>query len=235
MADSLRLWWVWRERGKSGSAIHRRSLFLFLLALTFTAITLAAGVFSSYVVSSSDLEVLVGSPFCGIIPAWESDFSDSSDTYPMAVIEASDTYASRCYQNASTHSAVCKVFIHPALPYNITRVPCPFASPLCLEQDPHAVELDTGLIDVTSTFGLNIPRQDRVRYQKKTTCSVLPLGNFTKIVDASKIEDTFGRKAIFPEEKILTLNYGTHPALPENITRWYPIVTANISRVMSVT
>jgi hypothetical protein len=59
MADSLRLWWVWRERGKSGSAIHRRSLFLFLLALTFTAITLAAGVFSSYVVSSSDLEVLV--------------------------------------------------------------------------------------------------------------------------------------------------------------------------------
>jgi hypothetical protein len=220
-------------RGRSVRARHFRSLSLFLLALTFTIITLAVGVFSSYVVSSTDLEVLVDSPFCGTVPAWEDESAAMAHTYVTAVAEASDAYISHCYQNASILSAACKVFTRPATPYSMTRVPCPFASPLCLG-NLSAVELDTGLLDVALTFGLNSPRRDRVRYQKKAVCTLLPLGDYMEVIKASEHEDMLGRKAIFAEEKLVAMKYGTHPAASGNITRLYPLINANISKTMTV-
>jgi hypothetical protein len=203
------------------------------MSLKFTAITLAAGVFSSYVVNSSDLEVLVESPFCGVTPALGDESGNFGSEYPRKVVEAADEYVGRCYQNASVLLTACKVFLRPTMPYNITRIPCPFDKPLCLG-NLSAVVLDTGLIDVAPTFGLNSPHQDRIRYQKKTTCSVLPLANYTETVDASEHEDEFGRKAVFPGEKWMTFKYGTFPSLSNNITLVYPKITANVSKTMTV-
>jgi hypothetical protein len=62
MADSAKLWWLWKKRS---NRVLLRSLPQFLLAFLCAVGSIAASISSSYVVSSSELKVLVSSPSCG--------------------------------------------------------------------------------------------------------------------------------------------------------------------------
>jgi hypothetical protein len=47
-----------------------------------------------------------------------------------------------------------------------------------------ALAIDSGLVDVNALFGLNLPGNERVKFRKRTTCGLLSLGNYVRVVKA---------------------------------------------------
>lgn len=167
MTDVIKLWWAWRSKARRP---FLRSLVLLLVALLFVAFSGAASVFSSLVVDTKNLIVLVNSPGCG----WASTQRIFAGEYIDPVKAASVPYASQCY-NATTVNgalpAVCNVLIQRELPFETRKVPCPLGKDVC--QDAPGIEFDTGLINVGPAFGLDLSASDRVQFRKKTTCGIL--------------------------------------------------------------
>jgi hypothetical protein len=164
----MKLWWVWRNRSKRPLL---RSLVLILVAIIFTVVTLAASIFSSLVVDSTNLVVLVDSPGCG----WEAPGRMFSKGYIYPVMAVAAPYAKQCYGSSGlnkTLPVVCNVFPQREIPFGTYEAPCPFDNRLC-QKGAESVKFDTDLIDVGSAFGLNLDKSDAVKFRRKTTCSIL--------------------------------------------------------------
>ncbi|PSN62993.1 hypothetical protein BS50DRAFT_591218 [Corynespora cassiicola Philippines] len=206
MADTIKLWWAWRHKAKRP---FLRSLVLLLLALSFTATTIAASVFSSLIVSTKDLIVLVDSPKCGSV-----DTSRFFTAFYADRVEAvASPYAEECYRDG-TLPETCKAFVRPNIPFTITEAPCPFDPIICKNG---SVSLDSGLLDVGPTFGLNIKPSEGVKFRKKTTCAVLPLVrehvdvlNYTEYMESNV---SFSREPI-EGESVISFSYGPTPDSP---------------------
>jgi len=167
MTDTVKLWWAWRSKARRPLL---RSLVLLLAALLFVAFSGAASVFSSLVVDSRNLVVLVDSPGCG----WASIQRIFAGEYVYPVKATAAPYASQCYNVTTingTLPALCDALLQRELPFETRKVPCPLGEQVC--QDTPGIEFDTGLIDVSSAFGLDLSTSDRVQYRKKTTCGIL--------------------------------------------------------------
>lgn len=167
IADTIKLWWAWRKKAH-GPLL--RSLVLLLVALLFVAASGAASVFSSLVVDSRNLVVLVDSPDCG----WASTERIFAGEYVYPVKAASAPYASQCYNAASTNGtlpAACSALVRRELNFETRKVPCPLGKNVC--QDTPGIEFDTGLINVGPAFGLDLSASDAVQFRKKTTCGIL--------------------------------------------------------------
>jgi hypothetical protein len=168
MADTIKLWWAWRSKAKKPLL---RSIILLLIAVLFAAATGAASVFSSLVVDTTNLHVLVKSRACG----WVQNARAYEGGYLHPVKAASVPYAKQCYVNEGIHGrslSTCNVLVNQALPFNTSRGPCPFDYGAC-ELDVDSVTFDTGLIDVGPSFGLNMVSSDGVKFRRKMTCSVM--------------------------------------------------------------
>ncbi|KAF2746629.1 hypothetical protein M011DRAFT_403849 [Sporormia fimetaria CBS 119925] len=178
VADSVKLWYAWR--GVSDGALGR-SLIQIGTALFFVAASLVASTFSSLIVDNTNLEVLVQSPHCGSLNrSLESD--NEVTAYLGPVFSAADDYAPDCYRNGSLPSR-CGIFSRPKIDFKTEEVPCPFDAKMC---NSSAISLDSGIIDVNDAFGFNFGQSDRLRYRKKTTCSILPLDGYKVISDVSE-------------------------------------------------
>lgn len=170
MADTIKLWWAWRGKAKRPLL---RSLILLLIAVLFTIGTGAASVFSSLVVDTTALEVLVKSRNCGW--AHPTRMFDKSMVRPVK--KAADPYANLCYTNGANTSATklpstCNTLVQRELPFNTTRVPCPFEKRAC-QPNLDSVQYDTGLMDVGPSFGFNLRDSDGVKFRQKMTCSLM--------------------------------------------------------------
>ena len=170
MADTIKLWWAWRGKAKRPLL---RSLILLLIAVLFTIGTGAASVFSSLVVDTTALEVLVKSRNCGW--AHPTRMFDKSMVRPVK--KAADPYANLCYTNGANTSATklpstCNTLVQRELPFNTTRVPCPFKKRAC-QPNLDSVQYDTGLMDVGPSFGFNLRDSDGVKFRQKMTCSLM--------------------------------------------------------------
>lgn len=167
MTDTIKLWWAWRKKA------HRpllRSLVLLLVALLFVGLSGAASVFSSLVVDSRNVVVLVDSPDCG----WASTKRIFAGDYVLPVKAASAPYASQCYSGSTVNGtlpAVCNALIQRELPFTTRKIPCPLGQSVC--QDTPGIEFDTGLINVGSAFGLDLAASDSVQFRKRTSCGIL--------------------------------------------------------------
>lgn len=172
MADTIKLWWAWRGKTKRP---FLRSLILLIIAILFTVGTGAASVFSSLVVDTTSLEVLVKSRNCG----WAHPLRMFEKSMVRPVKKAADPYADLCYTNGASKNAnklpsTCDSLVQRELPFNTTRVPCPFEKTAC-EPGLESVSFDTGLMDVGSSFGLNIHDSDGVKFRQKMTCSLMAI------------------------------------------------------------
>ena len=171
MADTIKLWWAWRSKARRPLL---RSIVLIFVAVAFAAATGAASVFSSLVVDTTDLQVLVKSRGCG----WVHFIRAFERGYRSPVKSASVPYARQCYVGASGDKDLplaCNVLVNRELLYNTSRVPCPFDADAC-EPGVDSVTFDTGLLDVGPSFGLNIASSDGVKFRQKMTCSVMYAG-----------------------------------------------------------
>jgi hypothetical protein len=213
MAESAKLWWCWRKRNER---VLMRCLVQFLLAASCTIGFLVAGIASSFVVSSSDLEVLVRSPLCGTVDL--SSPGDVSRNYIAAVITSSVPYAEECYQNQTLLPARCKAYVHPRVSFTTEDAACPFDQEFCKKNTSAAnsvIAVDSGLVDLNDGFGFNLPNTDRVSYRRRTTCAILPLEGHTSIVNASDFPDTLQQKHDLPGEQLILLHYGDRASLGE--------------------
>jgi hypothetical protein len=168
MADTIKLWWAWRSKARRPLL---RSIILLLIAVLFAAATGAASVFSSLVVDTTNLHVLVKSRACG----WAETARAYEGGYLHPVKAASVPYAKQCYGNEGIHGdspSICNVLLTQALPLNRSRGPCPFDYDAC-QANLDSVTFDTGLIDVGTSFGLNMVSSDGVKFRRKMTCSVM--------------------------------------------------------------
>jgi hypothetical protein len=214
MSGWLQLWWAWRKR--TDRAL-RRSFPQITLSLIFTAATLLAGIFTSYIVDGRHIEILVDSPMCGLVNVTVLVGEGLTD-YPGSVCEAGYSYAKDCYATKDLPER-CQIFTQTAIPIHQERVTCPFGGTLCKNMSLPGLALDSGLVD-GNALGLNLRREDRVKFRKKTTCSVLELRDYHTIRNVSNSTDTghseldFGRPSI-PNEQILALHLGSLIGSPE--------------------
>ncbi|KAF2707919.1 hypothetical protein K504DRAFT_436031 [Pleomassaria siparia CBS 279.74] len=219
MVDTFKLWRAWKREARRPFS---RSLLLIVVAMLFSASTIAASIFSSLVVDTSNLVVLVDSPNC----LWNISNMINNDVIVGPALAIAAPYANKCYDTTDTNLTACQVFVRPNIRSTSMRVPCPFADGWCEGGD--AISLDSGLIDASATFGLNLPKSSGVKYRKKSTCAVLPLGGNTQVVNMTDYPITIGRTGL-PGEQALLLNYGFRIGLPGNATFMTSLSLSNIT------
>jgi hypothetical protein len=200
MADAMKLMWAWRKKTERP---FLRSILLILLALLFTIATVAASVFSSLIVSTGTIDVLVSSPFCGRI----NTRPEVGRVYDMNVDHVAPVYAAACYKNGSLPS-ICDVFVQPNIPLKVTDVSCPFADDTWCDTK-ESVNVDSGLLDVGTTFGINLAPEDRVQVRKATTCSILPNEDNYILRNAVDVAEIVAPRTPFSSEQIMIFFYGT--------------------------
>ncbi|KAJ4359468.1 uncharacterized protein N0V89_000022 [Didymosphaeria variabile] len=212
LADWLKLWWVWRKRVDRALS---RSLLLIMLAILFAAVTIVVGIFSSYLVDSTNITVLVQSPYCGPVDFLGDDIEGSTENYSLwngeymqKVADLADSYARDCYVSRTTVPERCRIFIRPTLPFQQQRVACPFESSMCKNISQPGLAIDTGLLDLNEYFGLNLAASDTVMFRRKTTCGVLELNGHYDVLNASNFPD-------------FELNTGRAPWAGEQMMRMY--------------
>lgn len=210
-ADTLKLWWVWRKK------THRallRTLIPLTLAASFSIGLIAVGIFSSYIVDSTNLQVLVSSPFCGAIgldPLAENfeQINTAMVEYASNVDSLSQVQSDDCY-NKTNLPPRCNVFTRPNVPLKTERVECPFNdSTICadaVDGKPPAVLVDSDLVDMGVNFGMNLAPRDRVKLRKRSTWAVLSLEGHTRIMNGTDYKQT--QRQMYPGEQMLILYYG---------------------------
>lgn len=201
LTDWLKLWWVWRKR-VNGALL--RSVLLVVLAIIFAAIMVVVGVFSSYLVDSTNITVLVQSPYCAPIDyegvdvtgnktartnwaAWQNAYGDK-------IAEIAAPYAKDCYVDRTALPERCRIFTHPKIPLHQTRTSCPFDNSICKNVSQPGFVSDTGLLDFGDHFGLNLVGGDKMKFRRTATCAVLDLEGRYDILDNSNSTQAYAEK-----------------------------------------
>ncbi|KIW71682.1 hypothetical protein PV04_03820 [Phialophora macrospora] len=188
---------AWKQRRSSGKR-SIRAYTIGVFAVIYTVLFWVAGIFSNKAISSSSTtgpwEVLSKSKSCGV---WNQTYMDqissldisTEDNFEMLVqfnskkgqdVQLSLEYAQECYLARSyslNMSSTCKTFKTSSLIAGYGNGTCPFPSHLCHDNSETAV-LDTGYIDSHDDLGINAKPEDRIRYRRVTTCTVLNDTNY---------------------------------------------------------
>lgn len=185
VSDWIRLWWAWRNRTE---APLLRSLPQILLGSFFAIVTIAVSLASSYIVDTTNITVLVDSPLCGPTQVLLERFWAADDPAVAEYFQSLQTlvpsYADDCYKDFTTMVPErCASFTKPNVPFTKERVQCPFAEGICANIDLPAMHFDSGLVDLNYGFGLNLPKRDRVRYRRPTTCAIINMEGRIKVAE----------------------------------------------------
>jgi hypothetical protein len=184
LIDLLHLTWAWR---RNADIFLSRSLPLELGASLHLGLVALGGIFSSSAIKAAGADTLTQSSSCG---QWFSA-SNAGASFVMAVASVQNitlsaaNYASACY--ASTPDPLqCKVYTTPTLPFTTDQnASCPFVPGMCYLPDTAAYKMDTGKLDSNFHLGINTRPEDRITYQRITTCAPLNTDGLTTIEQIS--------------------------------------------------
>ena len=207
-----------------------------LFAITYTVMFWIAGVFSNKAISASSANgssaVLTRSKHCGLLNDTYSeiventDFIDESE-YDLFVenkakkehdTQLSLEYVQTCYlpqPSKSYKSFMCNTMKTASLDWTVTSGVCPFAPQMC-HKTSKVIVLDTGEIDSHNHLGINAPPQDRLSYQRLTTCAVLEDSKYITGWDGKIVNNYSSLK---PEPQTAFANFG--PSLYKNTNYTY--------------
>ncbi|KAH7127171.1 hypothetical protein B0J11DRAFT_296636 [Dendryphion nanum] len=199
VSGNMSLWWAWRRKANM-TAI--RCLVPSVVSLLFIAISLAATVSTNYIIDTSNVQVLVNSPHCGMLNLTEGPLLGLNSQYGDKLIQSCTTFNEQCIRNTGSRPSFChNIFTNFDVPLVIERTECPFASSLCRNGSKPALSVDTGLVDL-GFFGINLKKADAVKFRKKTTCAVLPLEGNYEIIDRPQ------RNGSLYNGPLITMKYG---------------------------
>lgn len=101
---------------------------------------------------------------------------------------------------------------------------------MCMNKTGTTIIVDSGLLDMSEQFGWNLKERDRVRYRKKTTCSILPLAGHEEIRNAT---DFTGKLPIDPSPGEQVLGYRYSSETEDMYMFMVSLPSANSSRKFS--
>jgi len=110
-------------------------------------------------------------------------------------------------------------------------VSCPFDLSMCASP---AIAFDSGLLDLNSVFGMNLPPKDRVRYRRRTTCTILALEGRTRVVNLSPQNSTRSR-TIYPGEQFLQYLFSVDEGESQSFTFGFSLAIANLTASFGTT
>ena len=181
----------WSSRKATGKH-SLRAYVIAIWAASYALLFMIAGVLSNNAISAASQRgispVLLRSESCG---TWNETYYDIMNARPTVAnfdisveysskiaqdAQLSMEYAQQCYLSPSTMtntSSTCRTLKSPAISWNTsTTKACPFDHDLC-HNNAGIVRLDTGRIDSHTHLGINAKHEDRLTYQRVTTCTVL--------------------------------------------------------------
>jgi hypothetical protein len=209
MADSIKLWRAWRKRANQPLL---RTTLLFVLALLTTVGTITASIFSSFVVDSSNLVVLVNSPYCG---APEPERLLGRGSYVSKVGEIASKYGPECYQDLEsmnqTAPRACGAFTDRNISFSATvSKVCPFHEGMCIAGSRGtSVSMYSPLLGTNTDLGMNPPAGNGVQYRQNTMCAVLLLEGRTQQRNVLSMFMAFGRAPYIPGEQAVSIHHGS--------------------------
>lgn len=153
------------------------------LGLLFATGSLAAGIFSSYIVTNTDLEVLVDPGSCRMLNYSNFMYGNGDTTFTAAVDSATKSFAQRCYTPGPLPSQ-CNFLIRPRIEPILSFIDCPFDPSLC-HSNAKAAVLDSGYLDSNDVLGINAPPKDRVLVRRKSTCVPLDTARHMALLNNS--------------------------------------------------
>jgi hypothetical protein len=218
LTDWLKLWWVWRKRVNRALI---RCVPLVALAIIFAALTIAVGIFSSYLADGTNITVLVQSPYCGPVDFLGDDvegpranFNIWSHEYMKSTADLAAAYERDCYANRTAMPERCRIFTRPTLPFQQQRVACPFEPSMCKNISEPGLAIDTGMLDLAGHFGFNLAARDKVQFRRKATCAVLELDRHYEVLNASDSSDfeQFSGRAPWVGEREMRMYLGATEA-----------------------
>lgn len=222
LADTLKISWAWRSKNRHSLL---RSVPILAFAFCFAIASIVGGIFTSYAVDNSNIEVLVNSPYCGRINNTKVDTDGRATKGVMTVHgDSIQSYATNCYKNISSLPAVCRNTFHqPSIKFTTAPTSCPWNETMCTNGGSSAIAMDSGVIDMRTQFGLNVAEKDTVKLRRRTTCNVLPRDGH--IFKRPKEYLNRGNAA-----ERWTLEYGRWIGVPEY---QHPEVTFNINSILA--
>ncbi|GFF34148.1 hypothetical protein IFM46972_04136 [Aspergillus udagawae] len=165
------------ENGRTASRVKAvgRSLPLAILAILNILLFGVAGLFTSYITKTAGNSTIIIGPACGGFEFNSSEsvmnFKTLQDTYEAA------TYVRQCYQG-SPSGLLCGTYARPSIPFTTNQnASCPFASELCTYNGQSAFQMDTGLLDSQTDFGINARPKDRIKFRRVATCAPVKHGS----------------------------------------------------------
>ncbi|KAF2651759.1 hypothetical protein K491DRAFT_681917 [Lophiostoma macrostomum CBS 122681] len=237
LADWMKLYWIWRKRTRRAL---QRSYGQLVLALAFSILTVVVGISSSYVITSTDIQVLVQSSSCGplnIEPTtsnFSGEYLNGLSDYRKAVDDRSVPFSQECFRNSTTPSLRCRAFIQPSIDLKTIREGCPFGSSICQNIDQPAVSIDSGLITANSYFGWNMNARDAITFRRKITCAILEDKGRTFVVNVTNFP--YRDRPLIPGEQLYMAYYGSIPSAGawQNFTFYQSLVKSNVTATFNV-
>lgn len=179
--------WAWTTNSQKPALWASSILTIFTLFCALGGVT--AGIFSSSIMATTNIEVLLSSPNCGFWQEWDK----YSSRFYQDQIEGSRVYTRCCYNATSLGN--CNVFAKPIIDWTTRHdAPCPFDD-MCLGT---AMEMDTGLINSNFVLGINFPEQEQLDFRRVTTCAPLVQDGYTTAENSTTI----------PGDQMLHYSYG---------------------------
>jgi hypothetical protein len=237
LIEWTKLYWTWRKRTHR---VFYRSIGQLLIALGFAILSVLAGIFSSYILTSSNITVLVKGALCGplntepTVSGFSYAYFDGLSSYLSMVDDRSVPFAQECFQNTTKLPVRCGAFIQPRINLEPKREKCPFDASVCINHDYPAVSIDSGLVNTNDYFGWNMQPEDHVKYRRKVTCGILDTERRTMIVNASDFP--FHSRRPLPGEQFSVVSFGdlrNGDAFP-NITFPQSLAESNISSIYHI-
>ncbi|KAF2734303.1 hypothetical protein EJ04DRAFT_603240 [Polyplosphaeria fusca] len=236
IADIAKLIWSWKRKHNTAFLL-KHSAPLGFLGIFFAATTILAGVFSSYIISGSNIMVLVDSPTCGLVDIYNMSLTDApgyhtalNTVYWTNIQGIAASLAQGCYKNSTGFSGSCNTFVESRIGLDVSKSKCPWDASLCIGGSLPAIDIDSGLLDMRTDFGLNLPPESGVKYRRKATCAVLSLTNRTWVEDINST--TISYRPILPNEKMVLFDYGS--TARDNSTFAVSLLSQNISTAFSM-
>jgi hypothetical protein len=161
--------WYWRGRARHSTL---RSLPWALFSILYIVIFAVLSVFgSSEAAKAAGRDRLIRDSQCGY---WSMDGSETGQgSFEAKLLRDSQNaaaYARDCY-DGDIDPLKCNTYATPHIKWDGKKADCPFKDGICYPNNTY--QMDTGLMDSHHDLGINAPQEERLKYRRVTTCSIL--------------------------------------------------------------
>ncbi|KAK4501036.1 hypothetical protein PRZ48_006842 [Zasmidium cellare] len=188
----LKMMFGWRKYKVHSFA--RGFVYLVICVAVFILWTIC-GLYAPYIYTRTSTDVLLaGSDICGYpsTPGGASTQSLEMFTLNAAAnvdgMRAADAYVQQCYgKNGSDLATKCNAYPHRSLNFTTSDGECPFGDngSACISVNSTVMKIDTGYLDSSRDFGINLGHEYTIQYRKVSTCSPIHTNGFVKVVNTT--------------------------------------------------